>query len=231
MGSFREDYVGPVPGRASCAAGKRSWPSPPCGSREAREELAVDLMRQPREAPAGVMEYLFTRLMLWGAAQGYRWFNLGVAPLSGLPSHELAPLWSRAANLLYHRGGRFYNFAGLRAFKQKFDPAWEPRYIAGAARPRPAARRGRHRGPRERRREGDREPMKAPEARRSARPGQRTTAAAREVLGGRRRPGTAAAPPAVPRPGLHRQRGLRRPRQLRHQHPGRRPRSATPCSG
>jgi phosphatidylglycerol lysyltransferase len=24
----------------------------------------------------------------------------------------------------------FYNFQGLRAYKQKFDPEWEPRYLA-----------------------------------------------------------------------------------------------------
>lgn len=129
MGSFRDDYVARCPvgvvrlGEAIVAFAT-VWVT------GEREELAVDLMRHTAQAPAGTMEYLFTRLMLWGAEQGYGWFNLGVAPLSGQPSHQLASAWSRAASLLYNRGGRFYNFAGLRAFKQKFDPAWEPRYIA-----------------------------------------------------------------------------------------------------
>ena len=47
-----------------------------------RAELSIDLMRHTGEAPAGVMEYLFTELMLWGKAEGYRWFNLGMAPFS-----------------------------------------------------------------------------------------------------------------------------------------------------
>ena len=45
--------------------------------------------------PRGVMDYLFIELMLWGQAQGYRWFNLGMAPLSGLETRALAPLWHR----------------------------------------------------------------------------------------------------------------------------------------
>ena len=31
---------------------------------------------------------------------------------------------------MFRHGGAFYNFEGLRAFKQKFQPDWRPRYIA-----------------------------------------------------------------------------------------------------
>ena len=37
------------------------------------------------------MDYLFIELMLWGQQAGYRWLNLGMAPLSGLEAHPLAP--------------------------------------------------------------------------------------------------------------------------------------------
>ena len=97
-----------------------------------REELTVDLMRYDEGAPPGVMEYLFTELMLWGQAQGFRWFSLGMAPLSGFEHHRLAPLWNRLGALLYRYGENFYNFRGLRAFKDKFDPVWEPRYLASS---------------------------------------------------------------------------------------------------
>lgn len=104
-----------------------------------REELSVDLMRYRPEAPTGVMDYLFIQLMLWGKAQGYAWFNLGMAPLAGLQSRRLAPLWNRFGALVFGRGERFYNFQGLHQYKDKFDPQWEPRYLAapgGAALPR-----------------------------------------------------------------------------------------------
>ena len=96
----------------------------------AGEELSLDLMRFTPEAPPGVMTYLFTRMMLWGAAEGYGRFDLGMTPLAGLDGRSGAPLWNRLAGLLYRHGEHFYNFQGLRHYKEKFDPVWEPRYLA-----------------------------------------------------------------------------------------------------
>jgi phosphatidylglycerol lysyltransferase len=76
------------------------------------------------------MDCLFVNLMLWGRAQGYKWFDLGMAPLSGLVDNSLAPLWSRIGGLIYDKGEAFYNFSGLRAWKCKFQPVWQPRYLA-----------------------------------------------------------------------------------------------------
>ncbi|MBW2427493.1 MAG: bifunctional lysylphosphatidylglycerol flippase/synthetase MprF [Deltaproteobacteria bacterium] len=95
-----------------------------------REELSLDLMRYLPQAPHGVMEYLFICLMLWGKEQGYRWFNLGMAPFSGLENRALAPLWSRLGAFVFRYGEHFYNFQGVRQYKEKFDPKWRPRYLA-----------------------------------------------------------------------------------------------------
>jgi phosphatidylglycerol lysyltransferase len=100
------------------------WPS------ATREELSVDLMRHEPDAPRGVMEYVMIELMLWGKSEGYAWFNLGMAPLAGLVSRALAPRWSSIGRLIYRRGEHFYNFRGLREYKAKFDPVWEPKYLA-----------------------------------------------------------------------------------------------------
>ena len=94
------------------------------------EEASVDLMRHVRDAPNGTMDYLFTRLLLHFQAQGYRRFGLGMAPLSGMAQHPLAPRWHRMGRLLFAHGEHFYNFQGLRAFKEKFGPQWEARYLA-----------------------------------------------------------------------------------------------------
>jgi phosphatidylglycerol lysyltransferase len=95
-----------------------------------REELSVDLMRHSSVAPNSVMDFLFIELMLWGRARGYRWFNLGMAPLSGLEAHRLAPAWHKVGRLIYRYGENFYNFEGLRQYKEKFLPEWRPRYLA-----------------------------------------------------------------------------------------------------
>lgn len=95
-----------------------------------KHELSVDLMRHLPEYSRGVMDYMFIHLMLWGKEQGYRWFNLGMAPFSGLDSRALAPLWNRLGALVFRHGGHFYNFQGVRLYKEKFNPQWTPKYLA-----------------------------------------------------------------------------------------------------
>jgi phosphatidylglycerol lysyltransferase len=108
-----------------------------CGAE--KQELGADLMRYGETAPPSTMEYLFARMMLWGKEQGYAWFNMGMVPLSGMEDRPLAPLWQRLGALAYRHGEQFYNFQGLRLYKEKFDPLWRPKYLvcpAGYAFPR-----------------------------------------------------------------------------------------------
>lgn len=103
-----------------------------------KEELSVDLMRYTPDSPGGIMEYLFIQLMLWGKSQGYQWFNLGMSPLSGFEKHPLAPMWHKIGNAVFKYGDNFYNFEGLHAYKEKFNPIWQPRYLAAPALSAPA---------------------------------------------------------------------------------------------
>lgn len=93
-------------------------------------ELSIDLMRYLPDSPHGVMEYLFIQIMLWGKESGYAWFSLGMAPLAGIDAEPLAPLWNQIAALTFRHGEHFYNFQGLRQYKDKFDPVWTPKYLA-----------------------------------------------------------------------------------------------------
>lgn len=98
---------------------------------DGRQEASVDLMRHSDEAPRGTMDFLFVNLLLWAQAQGFQRFTLGMVPLSGIAGRRLAPAWARAAALVFRHGERFYGFRGLRAYKDKFAPQWQPRYLAG----------------------------------------------------------------------------------------------------
>jgi phosphatidylglycerol lysyltransferase len=129
LGYFNEIYIA----QTSCAVVKKDgvivafanlWET------DNKKELSIDLMRYTDEAPSGVMEWISTQLMLWGRVAGYQQFNLGMAPLSGLETHELAPLWHKVGNVIFEGSGDLYNFEGLRHYKEKFDPVWEPRYLA-----------------------------------------------------------------------------------------------------
>ena len=129
LGFFSESYiqrfpVGIVRKQGRILAFANVWPA------STKRELSVDLMRHVSDAPSGVMEYLFIKLMLWGQEQGFREFNLGMAPLSGLESRSLSPLGVRLEDFLYRHGEQFYNFQGLRQYKDKFDPIWTPKYLA-----------------------------------------------------------------------------------------------------
>ena len=96
----------------------------------ARTQQSVDLMRHRPDGPGWVMDALFGNILLRARAEGYATFSLGAAPFAGLSGGRLAPLWSRVGALVYQHGERFYHFEGLRAWKQKFDPVWEPNYLA-----------------------------------------------------------------------------------------------------
>jgi len=129
LGRFDEEYIARFPvalarQNGAILAFANIWTTLP------KTELSIDLMRYTPAAPGGVMQFIFTELMLWGRAQGYRSFRLGMAPFSGLESRALAPLWTRVGALMYRYGEHFYNFQGLREYKEKFDPVWEPRYLA-----------------------------------------------------------------------------------------------------
>lgn len=95
-----------------------------------RAELSLDLMRHDPAGPKFTMDALFGNIMLWGKAEGFEWFCLGAAPLSGLENRRLASLWNRIGGFVYDHGEQFYHFEGLRAYKQKFDPVWTPDYLA-----------------------------------------------------------------------------------------------------
>jgi phosphatidylglycerol lysyltransferase len=92
-------------------------------------EITIDLMRHRQHTEGGLMDFLFVSLLQWAREQGYSTFNLGLSAMSGVGELSKDPVIERALNYIYRNMNRFYNFRGLHAFKEKFHPAWSPRYL------------------------------------------------------------------------------------------------------
>jgi phosphatidylglycerol lysyltransferase len=129
LGSFKEDYLKNFP-VALARKGNSVVVFSNLWLGGDKEEMSIDMMRYRPDAPSGIMDYFFIRMMTWGREPGFHWFNLGMAPLAGVPNHPLAPIWNKISGLVFRHGENFYNFEGLRHYKDKFDPVWEPRYLA-----------------------------------------------------------------------------------------------------
>ncbi len=95
-----------------------------------KSEASIDLMRHCADADSSTMDFLFIELILALKEDGFVEFSLSMAPLSGFQKNEYGRLWDRFGHFVYKNGKRFYNFEGLRKFKEKFDPVWVPRYLA-----------------------------------------------------------------------------------------------------
>lgn len=129
LGAFRDDYVLSQPVAVLRKEG-RIVAFATLAVTDTKQEGTVDLMRFAPHAPKGSMDFLFVRIMEHLRDAGFRQFNLGMAPLSGMAQREAAPAWDRIGSVIFEHGERFYNFKGLKAFKSKFHPRWEPRYLA-----------------------------------------------------------------------------------------------------
>jgi len=129
MGRFERDYLATTPvyvardAAGSAAAFVNEIPS------YRPSEATVDLMRHRLEVPNGTMDFLFTEVMLDAQRRGFAWFSLGLAPLAGVGDSPEATLEERAVGELFDRLNRFLSYKGLRAYKSKFFPEWQDRFL------------------------------------------------------------------------------------------------------
>jgi phosphatidylglycerol lysyltransferase len=93
----------------------------------------LDLLRRAPGGTPGALEGCLAEAASGLREAGAPTLSLGLAPLAGLDdtSAVTEERWlARAASLVK----RFYDVRGLAFFKNKFDPRWEPRYVAIANR-------------------------------------------------------------------------------------------------
>lgn len=88
----------------------------------------LDLMRRGDQCPPGVMETLVVDSLADFAARGRVLASLGGVPLA--TTSDRTDRTSQLMGWLYEHGDAVYAAKGLFKFKDKFDPRWEPMFLA-----------------------------------------------------------------------------------------------------
>ena len=86
------------------------------------QEIACDLMRYRPGTHPSLMEFLFVELLVWSKAAGWQWFDLGMAPFSGLDNRALAPLWSRFGALVLQARRELLQLPGATSLQGEVPP-------------------------------------------------------------------------------------------------------------
>jgi len=92
-------------------------------------EVTIDMMRHIENAPNGTMDFLFAKLLFFLKDEGFTQFSLGLAALSGVGEDADASLEEKAMQKIFAHLNRFFSYKGLKAYKDKFDPTWEDRFL------------------------------------------------------------------------------------------------------
>ncbi|MBM7543570.1 phosphatidylglycerol lysyltransferase [Weissella beninensis] len=130
LGFFKRDYLQKAPIAVIVDENNKICAFASIMSSDDHCEISVDLMRFGYDAPGSTMDYMFINLFEKMQVQGYKTFNLGMAPLANVGQYYQSFSEERIANLVYQFGSNFYSFQGLRNFKSKYADSWEPRYTS-----------------------------------------------------------------------------------------------------
>jgi phosphatidylglycerol lysyltransferase len=68
-------------------------------------------------------------MLLYLRDEGYRTFNLGLAPFAGVGESADSSLLEKIMHGVGERVGWFAGLGRLRQYKSKFEPAWEDRFL------------------------------------------------------------------------------------------------------
>lgn len=92
-------------------------------------EVTLDMMRHRPTMENGTMDFLFSSMLQYFKEKNYDSFNFALSALAGVGETSQSRRLEKVLGYLYEHLNRFYNFKGLHAYKEKFRPRWEPRYL------------------------------------------------------------------------------------------------------
>ncbi|MFH4906988.1 MULTISPECIES: bifunctional lysylphosphatidylglycerol flippase/synthetase MprF [Staphylococcus] len=91
--------------------------------------LSIDLIRWKSDASLPLMDSLYLHMLLWAKANHYQYFNMGMATLSNVGKVPFSFYRERLAGRIFEHFNGLYRFQGLRRYKEKFNPNWQPRFL------------------------------------------------------------------------------------------------------
>jgi phosphatidylglycerol lysyltransferase len=91
------------------------------------DEATYDLLRKTHDAPNGIMDFMIIEMFKYFRTAGYKYLNLGFAPLSGIDDPHNFP--ERTMKFVYEKIGSFSHYRGQRDYKEKFKPVWKNKYL------------------------------------------------------------------------------------------------------
>lgn len=93
------------------------------------EAISVDLIRRLPDLDLPLMDGLYLHMLLWSKEKGYKAFNMGMATLSNVGQLDYSYHRERIAGRVFEHFNGLYRFQGLRRYKEKYSPGWEPRFL------------------------------------------------------------------------------------------------------
>jgi phosphatidylglycerol lysyltransferase len=129
LGQFDPDYVRQTPVYAALDASGKMLGFVNVIPSFRKGEATVDLMRHSADSPPGTMDFIFTKVMLALKDQGFKLFNMGMAPMTGFQPQEKPGPEEKATHYLLRHLNFIFNYRSLREYKAKFATIWEPRYL------------------------------------------------------------------------------------------------------
>jgi phosphatidylglycerol lysyltransferase len=95
------------------------------------KNLTLDLMLRNYPAHNGVVEATIAQSLTWFKERQIQEVSLGMVTLADTHPDDVSPqLVQVGRKLLFKYFNQFYNYQSLFAFKDKFHPSWQPRYVA-----------------------------------------------------------------------------------------------------
>ena len=98
-----------------------------------QDEFAVGFARYTSDTPAEILDFMLIEAIRWGQAEKYRYLDLGEAPMADWHSTEHMEMRSQLMSLAFRFGKHLYSYQGVRNYKDRFSPVWNPIYVAWPA--------------------------------------------------------------------------------------------------